>query len=163
MTCKSPKGDDVSLLHSIHDTGNPKTKVALAPTSTYEAALDQFASLHSGLMSAIASEFHGNVFVDTLPAGLIGQQIDSTLSCNCSAYADELLTLYNPQDGDAQSTSTKRSRTTLLTYSAAVSSHSHTHRTPHHLPIPAPAQDLKLFPPSPLMNLINCMSGSSTT
>jgi hypothetical protein len=120
MTCKGQQGEAVQLLHSIHNTGSTNTKVALVPSGTYEAAMDQFASIHAGLMAAINPEFHDSVFVGNLPAGITGQQIDSTSSCNCSANADELLSLYNPQEGEAEPTTTKRFRT-AMTYSTAVS------------------------------------------
>lgn len=122
MSCKGLQGEEVPLLHSIHNTGNPKIKVALVTTSHHDAALDQFASIHAGLMTVIAPEFHDKVFVGTSPAGLTGQQIDSTSSCNCSANADELIHLYNPQEGDIQPTMQKRFRATPMTYSSVASS-----------------------------------------
>lgn len=77
-----------SLLHSIHNTGKFCTKVALMPTSHFDEALTQLSAIHSILTASFTSM-----------VGITGQNIDSISSCNSTAYATELLKLYNPQDG----------------------------------------------------------------
>jgi hypothetical protein len=111
------------LLHSIHNTSKPTTKVALVPICHYEAALTQLSAIHSILASYIPQEYHDRVFVDSKQAGLTGQQIDSIPSCNSAAYATELLNRYNPQEGDEieSTTPTKRYRQVPLTYAAVTS------------------------------------------
>ncbi len=112
--------DPVPLLHSIHNTGNKTTKVALVPSSHHTEALNQFSAIHSILMSNVLPEYHDKVFVSGARAGLTGQQIDSVSSCNCSSYASELLDLYNPQDGeDDTSQPVKRFRPVPMSYAAA--------------------------------------------
>ncbi len=109
------------LLHSIHNTGKPTTKVALVSTSHYDSALTQLSAIHSILTSYIPKEYLDRVFIDSLQAGIRGQQIDSVSSCNSAAYATELLSKYNPQDCDdlAEVTPAKRFRPVPLTYAAA--------------------------------------------
>jgi hypothetical protein len=111
----------VPLLHSIHNTGNKTTKVALVPSAHYSDALTQLSSIHSILMSNIAPEYQDRVFVKGARAGLTGQQIDSVSSCNCSSYASELLNLYNPQGGEEETVhpTAKRFRPVPMTYAAA--------------------------------------------
>jgi hypothetical protein len=111
------------LLHSIHNTGKPTTKVALVSTCHYDAALTQLSAIHSILTSYIPQDYLDKVFIDSLQAGITGQQIDSVSSCNSAAYATELLSKYNPQDGEdlTEMTPTKRFRQVPLTYAAAAS------------------------------------------
>ncbi len=73
------------LLHSIHNTGKPTVEVALVPMNHYEAALTQLSAIHSILASYILPEFPNQVFIDSLQAGITGQQIDSISSCNSAA------------------------------------------------------------------------------
>jgi hypothetical protein len=83
--------ESAPLLHSIHNTGKQNTKVALVPMCHYESALTQLSAIHSILTSYIPKEFLDRVFIDSLQAGITGQQIDSISSCNSAAYATELL------------------------------------------------------------------------
>jgi hypothetical protein len=112
------------LLHSIHNTGKPHTKVALVTTGKYESAITQLSAIHSILTSYISQEFHDKVFINSLQAGITGQQVDSISSCNSAAYATALLNKFNPQDGDdfTKTTPVKRYRHVPLTYAAAASS-----------------------------------------
>ncbi len=73
-------------------------------TNHYDAALTQLSAIHSILASYIPQEYHARVFVDSLHAGITGQQIDSISSCNSAAYATALLHWYNPQDGEDMET-----------------------------------------------------------
>jgi hypothetical protein len=109
------------LKHSIHNTENKTTKVALVPTAHYSDALTQLSSIHSILMSNIEPEYKDRVFVAGAWAGLTGQQIDSVSSCNCSSYASELLSLYNPPDEKDETVqpTVKRFRPVPMTYAAA--------------------------------------------
>jgi hypothetical protein len=109
------------LLHSIHNTAKPNTKVALVSLTHYEAAITQLSAIHSILASYISPEYHDRVFIDSLQAGIIGQQIDSISSCNSAAYAMELLHKYNPQDGEDLEAVTpiKRFRHVPMSYATA--------------------------------------------
>lgn len=109
------------LLHSIHNTSKDTTKVALVPSSHYDEALTQLSAIHSILASYIPPAYQQAVFVDSLQASIIGQQIDSVSSCNSAAYATEILNRYNPQDGEelADPKPIKRFRQVPLTYAAA--------------------------------------------
>lgn len=78
------------FLHSIHNTGKSTTKVVLVPSSHYAAAITQLSAFQRILASYIPPEYHIGVFIDSMPAGLTGQQIDSISSCNSAAYAMEL-------------------------------------------------------------------------
>jgi hypothetical protein len=113
--------DPVPLLHSIHNTGNKTTKVALVPSSHYTEALNQLSAIHSILTSNVSPDYHEKVFVHGTRAGLTGQQVDSVSSCNCSSYASELLDLYKPQDGEDEPTQpVKRFRPVPMSYAAIV-------------------------------------------
>jgi hypothetical protein len=81
----------------------------------------QLSAIHSILKSYVPEEFLDGVFIDSLQAGIVGQQIDSISSCNSAAYATELLKQYNPQDGVdlPEVTPTKRFRQVPLSYAAA--------------------------------------------
>jgi hypothetical protein len=111
----------VQLLHSVHNTAKPTTKVVLVNTSHYEEALKQLSAIHSILTASIPPEYHDKVFIDSLQANITGQQIDSISSCNSAAYATELLNRYNPQDGEEpiEVPQNKRFRQVPLTYAAA--------------------------------------------
>jgi hypothetical protein len=108
------------LLHSVHNTAKPTTKVALVHISHYEEALKQLSAIHSILTTSIPREYHERVFIGTLQAGITGQQIDSISSYNSAAYATELLNRYNPQDGEEpiEATPSKKFRQVPLTYAA---------------------------------------------
>ncbi len=114
------------LLHYIHNTAKPTTKVALVHTSHYEEALTQLSAIHSILTASIPKEYHGRIFIDSLQAGIMGQQIDSISSCSSAAYATEFLNRYNPQDGEepVEVTPKKRFRQVPLTYAAATATDS---------------------------------------
>lgn len=109
------------LLHSIHNTSKVTTKVTLVPNSHYEEALTQLSAIHSILCSYVQPEYQQQVFIDSMQAGIVGQQIDSVSSCNSAAYATEILNKYNPQDGEelADPKPMKRFRPVPLTYAAA--------------------------------------------
>ncbi len=111
----------VPLLHSIHNTGKSTTKVALVPSYHYEAANTQLSAIHSILASYIPPAYHECVFIESLQAGITGQQIDSISSCNSAAYATELLNRYNPQDGEEveEPQQLKRFRQVPMSYAAA--------------------------------------------
>jgi hypothetical protein len=108
------------LLHSIHNTAKPTTKVALVPATHYDAAINQLSAIHSILSSYVPQEYHEQVFVDKLQAGITGQQIDSISSCNSAAYATDLLNRFNPQGGDDEEdlAPVKRFRPVPLSYAA---------------------------------------------
>jgi hypothetical protein len=109
------------LLHSIHNTGNPTTKVALVPSNHFDEALNQLSAIHDILATNIASTYHSKVFVPKARAGITGQQIDSISSCNYSNYASQLLESFNPQDGETQAAPVqKRARQIPLSYAAAI-------------------------------------------
>jgi hypothetical protein len=116
------------LLHSIHNTAKPTTKVALVPTNHYDAAITQLSAIHSILSSNIPQEYHDRVFVASLKAGITGQQIDTISSCNSAAYATELLNRFNPQDGDEDEdlVPVKRFRSVPLSYAAVTNINSNT-------------------------------------
>ncbi len=110
------------LLHSVHDTGNKTTKVALVKTSLHEEALNQLAAIHEILTANVSQEYHQAVFVNNARAMITGRQIDSISSCNYSSYTDRLLSNFNPQEGEDGTTqvTSKCSRLTLITYAAAL-------------------------------------------
>jgi hypothetical protein len=110
----------VPLLHSIHNTGKSTTKVALVPSNHYEAAITQLSAIQSILASYVPPDFHDKVFIESMPAGITGQQIDSISSCNSAAFATELLNRYNPQEGEniEEVKPSKRFRPVPLTYAA---------------------------------------------
>jgi hypothetical protein len=51
------------LIYSIHNTGQPTTKVALIPQLCYQEAILQVSAVHSGLQVYIKPEYHDDVFV----------------------------------------------------------------------------------------------------
>jgi hypothetical protein len=111
----------VPVVHSVHNTGRPYVKAVLVHTESYAFALDQFATLHQGLLAGVPQEYHKNVFVDHQEVGLTSAHRDTIHSCNSSYYANELLSLYNPQDGEVEiPQESKRFKTTLISYAAAV-------------------------------------------
>jgi hypothetical protein len=128
MQYQSPETDNNTtvpepLLHSIHNTGKPTTKVALVTTGQYESAITQLSAIHSILTSYVPQENHDKVFINSLQVGITGQQVDSISSCNSAAYATALLNKFNPQDGEdfTETTPVKRFRHIPLTYAAAAS------------------------------------------
>ncbi len=100
----------------------------MVSTSHYEEALKQLSAIHSILTASIPQEYHNRVFLESLQAGITGQQVDSVSSCNSAAYATELLNHYNPQDGEelTEVTPKIRFRTVPLTYADALHSTSAT-------------------------------------
>lgn len=110
-----------SLIHSIHNTNRPHTKVVLVHLENYEPAIEQFGTIHMDLLSGVPKEFHCNVFVDGLEAGLTSGHRDTIQSCNSSLYASELLQLYNPQDTEVEvmDIPQKRFKPTIISYAAA--------------------------------------------
>ncbi len=92
------------LIYSIHNTGQPTTKVALVPHLNYQEVILQLSAVHSGLKAYIKPEHHKAVFVEGKEVCISGQTADTISSCSYSAYADRLLGEYNPQDGEAGST-----------------------------------------------------------
>jgi hypothetical protein len=131
MKATSAPGDSTDpqqLIHSIHNTGRSTTKVVLVTSELYNDAIDQFANLENIMMCHIHPTYHGQVFVPGARPGLAGQQVDSLSSCNYSSYASELLSKFNPQDGDTQDTVPqvkKRFRTIPMTYASVVTTANH--------------------------------------
>ena len=123
----------IKLLHSIHNTGKPTTKVALVKEENYQEALDQLANLENLLTTSIHSDFHSNVFVEGARPGISGYQADTISSCNYSSYASELLSTVHPQDSESPEPikPKKRFRPVQLTYASAVAA------TPQSVPAPA--------------------------
>lgn len=111
------------LIHSIHNTGRATVKAVLVHRENYDYAIAQLAAIQEALLSGVPQEYHANVFVDNLEAGLTGSQRDTIQSCNSSQQANELISLYNPQDAEVQPTeSTKRFRPTVISYAAVATS-----------------------------------------
>jgi hypothetical protein len=112
----------VPLIHSVHNTGNKTTKVAIVPSAHYEEALNQFSALHDILATNIANEYHNQVFLPDTRVGITGQRIDSISSCNYSSFASQLLSTFNPQDGEQMEnpSPSKRYRPVPLSYAAVV-------------------------------------------
>jgi hypothetical protein len=112
-----------ALIHSIHNTNRPHTKVVLVHLENYEAAIEQFGTIHLDLLSGVPKEFHCNVFVDGLEAGLTSGHRDTIQSCNSSLHASELLQLYNPQDAEVEVTDIPQKcfKPTIISYAAAAS------------------------------------------
>jgi hypothetical protein len=79
------------LLESIHNTSDPAIKVALVPKDNVENTKIQFAALHSILLENVPVDFHHNVFVGSLQAGPMTQQVESFLASKSAAYAQGLL------------------------------------------------------------------------
>lgn len=111
------------IMHSIHNTGNPTTKVAVIPRHLYNATMHQFSVIHSTLQQYVTPEYHGKVFIPGKNAGPTGQKADSIPSCTHSAMADRLLASCNPQDGEKPITSSqpKRPHHIPISYSRAIS------------------------------------------
>jgi hypothetical protein len=102
------------LLNSIHNTGNLTTKVALIPPLYYDTATQQLSAIHSILLNHVSLEFHNEIFFPGKEVCIAGQLAGSISSCSYFAYADRLLGLYNPQDGD-ESPTPKRYRRVPVT------------------------------------------------
>jgi hypothetical protein len=120
------------LLHSIHNTGSKTIKVVLVPTKLYDSTVHQLSIIHHTLKTYIPQEHHDKVFVGDNIVGISGQKADTVTSCSSSAYADRLLSGFNPQDGEDIPTipAPKRYHTRLLSYvSVASSSVSHSEIT----------------------------------
>jgi len=103
MCCSSsPDSTELAkqLIVSMHNTGNPTTKVVLIPKANEEEALKQLAAIHSIMLSNIDAEFHSKVFLEGKQAGLTSQQVDSIQSSHSTSYAMRLLDALNPQDGE---------------------------------------------------------------
>jgi hypothetical protein len=94
--------------------------VALVSSTNFQAALNQFANLEYILKANIPPEFHRYVFLPGTSPTLSGHRADSDSAGNSSSYASRLLSNDSPTFQD-QSTSptSKRYRTTQLTYAAA--------------------------------------------
>jgi len=109
------------LLESIHNTSDPAIKVALVPKDNVENTKIQFAALHSILLENVPVDFHHNVFVGSLQAGPMTQQVESFLASKSAAYAQGLLQGFNPQDGDDPQPMKRSHLTSVeLSYKAAV-------------------------------------------
>jgi hypothetical protein len=91
-----------SIIHLAHNTGRPNMKAVLVPAEHYNVAIDKLASMHQSLKSGVPQVYHKNVFVDSLEVSLTGAHRDTIHSCNSSQHANELISLYNPQDGEAK-------------------------------------------------------------
>ncbi len=89
----------VPLLHSVHNTGSKTTKTALVSQALFQEALNQLSTLHDILSNNIPESFHGNVFIDSARATIIGRSADTISSCNYALYATQLLENFNPQEG----------------------------------------------------------------
>jgi hypothetical protein len=130
------------LLYSIHNTGSKTIKVMLVPSKLNDWAVHQLSIVHHTLKPYISQEHHDKVFVGDNIVGISGQKADTVTSCSSWAYADRLLSGFNPQDGEDIPTipAPKRYRTRLLSYVSVASgsvSHSeitHTEPTPSALP-----------------------------
>ncbi len=116
--------DKVPLLHSILNTGNKTTKVVLARTEYYDEALSQLSAIHEILTANIPLKYHERVFAGTTRATITWRQLDSISLCNYSAYVDNLLSTFNPQDDEAKEIQPphKRVRPVPLSYAAATRS-----------------------------------------
>jgi hypothetical protein len=110
---------DSKLLHSIHNTGHPSTKVALVSSSNYDDAIGQFYNITNILINHIPEEYHPNVFYQNANPTVSGPCSDSISACNYSSFASDLLTAHLPVHQATNSTpgeSVKRFRTTHITY-----------------------------------------------
>jgi len=114
------------LIQAIHNTGQAHVKAILVPQENYNCAIDQLTGLHQALVARAAQLYHEKVFVDNLEASLTSGHWDTIQSCNSSHYANELLRLYNPQDGEEAppKSNQKRFRPCVISYAAAVSGYS---------------------------------------
>jgi hypothetical protein len=70
----------VQLIHSIHNTRKPNTKVILVQTSKFNDAVDQFSNIHNILQTKINESYHENVFVPGTTTQLAGRKADSISS-----------------------------------------------------------------------------------
>jgi hypothetical protein len=102
------------LLHSVHNTARPTTKVALGTSSKYEDALGQLTNLQNILINSVPIDYHQFIFVPGQAPQVSGPRVDSIMSCAHSSFADELLHDFPPQQ--PQTPSAKRFRQTHLTY-----------------------------------------------
>jgi hypothetical protein len=73
------------------------------------------------LVTGVAQDYHEKVFVDNLEASLTSVHRDTIQSCNSSHHANELLSLYNPQDGEETPprSNQKCFRPSVISYTAA--------------------------------------------
>jgi len=132
------EGCTLPLLHSIHNTGRENVKAILVHQEYYDYAIENLSTLHVELSSGVPQEYHENVFVENLEAGLTSSHRDTIQSCNSSHYANDLLTRYNPQDAEEANppfSQSKRFRPNVISYAAATvgssdSSHTLTETTP---------------------------------
>jgi hypothetical protein len=111
----------VSLLHSVHNTGLKTTKTALVSQTLFQEALNQLSTLHDILSNNILEPFHGNVFINSARAAIIGRSADTISSCNYASYATQLLENFNPQEGEAteQAAPPKCIRPSAMAYAKA--------------------------------------------
>jgi len=93
------------LLHSVHNTARPTTKVALVTSSNYEDALGQLTNLQNILINSVPANYHQFIFVPG-QAQVSGPRVDSIMSCAHFSFADELLHDFLPQQ--PQTPSAKR-------------------------------------------------------
>jgi hypothetical protein len=108
------------LIHSMHNTNRPHVKAVLVTVENFEAAVDQFGTIHQDLLGGVLQEFQKNVFVGDLEAGLTSGHRDTIHSCNSSLHASKFLHLYNPQDAEVDNPQ-KRFKPTIISYAAAAS------------------------------------------
>ncbi len=116
------------LIYSVHNTSRLNMKAVLIKRDNIEEAIDQFTNIANILKTNIKQKFHPNVFIPGKIPALTGRQADSIFSCNSSATASALLNNFNPQDGEASSTTVanKRVRTINVTYAKIVTPTSNT-------------------------------------
>jgi hypothetical protein len=84
------------LIESIHNTGNPNTKVVLVPPKHYHSAISQLTAVHSGLQAYIDPSFHDKVSIQGTEVCLAGQKADSISSCTYTAHIYPLLGKFQP-------------------------------------------------------------------
>jgi len=74
------------LIESIHNTGNPATKVVRVPPKHYHSTISQLTAVHSGLQAYIDPSFHDKDFIRGTEVCLAGQKADSISSCTYAAH-----------------------------------------------------------------------------
>jgi hypothetical protein len=112
----------VPLIHSVCNTNRPTIKAVLVPQENFDLVVEQFGSLHLDLLSGVPQDYHGNVFVNGLEAGMTSGHKDTIHSCNSSLNATAILQLHNPQDAEVEApvNPQKRFKPTLISYGAVV-------------------------------------------
>jgi hypothetical protein len=110
------------LLHSVHNTSQDGTKVALVRYDHYADAISQFANLNISYSTIHPPPIINMSSSRVLSQASLAHSLNSLNSCNYASYVTSLLQTSNPQDSDVNVTPTHHTihfRPASLSYSQA--------------------------------------------